>query len=165
VQNKLHFATTGKTAAEIIHQRADSAKPNMGLTVWKNAPDGAIRESDIVIAKNYLNEEELDHLNRVVTMYLDFAEMQAERGIMMYMKDWASKLDAFLKFNEREILTDAGKISQEVAQALAMKEYEIYKKEQDKLYESDFDREVKKIFNKSKKISQSDFEKGKKKDD
>ncbi|MDR3478588.1 MAG: virulence RhuM family protein [Gammaproteobacteria bacterium] len=165
VQNKLHFAMTGKTAAEIIHQRADSAKPNMGLTVWKNAPDGAIRESDVVIAKNYLNEKELDHLNRIVTMYLDFAEMQADRGIMMYMKDWVSKLDAFLKFNEREILTDSGKISQEVAHALAMKEYEIYKKEQDKLYESDFDREVKKILNKSKKINQSDFKKKGKNDD
>ena len=92
-----------------------------------------------------MNEKELDRLNRIVTMYLDFAEMQAERGIMMYMKDWVSKLDAFLKFNEREILTDAGKISHEVAQALAMKEYEIYKKERDKLCESDFDYEVKKF--------------------
>ena len=151
VQNKLHFAMTGKTAAEIIHQRADSTKPNMGLTVWKNAPDGAIRELDVVIAKNYLNEKELDHLNRIVTMYLDFADMQAERGIMMYMKDWVSKLDAFLKFNEREILTDSGKISQEVAHALAMKEYGIYKKEQDQLYESDFDRVVKKLFKKERK--------------
>ncbi len=161
VQNKLHFAMTGKTAAEIIHQRADSTKPNMGLTVWKNSPDGAIRESDVVIAKNYLNEKELDHLNRIVTMYLDFAEMQAERGIMMYMKDWVSKLDAFLKFNEREILTDAGKISHEVAQALAMKEYEIYKKEQDKLYESDFDREVKKLSDATKKVNQFRKDRGK----
>jgi hypothetical protein len=152
VQNKLHFAITGKTAAEIIRQRADSTKPNMGLTVWKNSPNGAIRESDVVIAKNYLNEEELEYLNRIVTMYLDFAEMQAERGIMMYMKDWVLKLDAFLKFNEREILADAGKISHEVAQALAMKEYEIYKKEQNKLYESDFDQEIKRIMNRSEKL-------------
>jgi hypothetical protein len=155
VQNKLHFAMTGKTAAEIIHERADSTKSNMGLTVCKNSPEGVIRESDVVIAKNYLNEKELDHLNRIVTMYLDFAEMQAERGIVMYMKDWVSKLDAFLKFNEWEILTNAGKISHEVAQALAMKEYEIYKNEQSKLYESDFDREVKKLFKKESKIYRS----------
>ena len=122
----------------------------MGLTVWKNSPDGAIRETDVVIAKNYLNEKELDHLNRIVTMYLDFAEMQADRGIIMYMKDWVSKLDAFLKFNEREILTDAGKISHEVAHALAMKEYEIYKIERDKLYESDFDYEMKKVLETAK---------------
>ena len=127
----------------------------MGLTVWKNSSNGAIRESDVVIAKNYLNEKELDHLNRIVTMYLDFAEMQAERGIVMYMKDWVSKLDAFLKFNEREILTDAGKISQEVAYALAMKEYEIYKRERDRLYESDFDYDVKMLLEKTKGVTQS----------
>lgn len=161
VQNKLHFAITGKTAAETIHQRADSTKPNMGLTVWKNSPNGAIRESDVVTAKNYLNEKELDHLNRIVTMYLDFAEMQAERGIMVYMKDWVLKLDAFLKFNEREILTGAGKISHEVAQALAMKEYEIYKREQDKLYESDFDREVKKLSEATKRVNQLRKDRGK----
>jgi hypothetical protein len=155
VQNKLHFAMTGKTAAEIIHQRADSKKPNMGLTVWKNSPSGAIRESDVILAKNYLNEKELDLLNRIVTMYLDFAEMQAKRGIMMYMKDWVSKLDAFLKFNEQEILTNAGKISQEVAQSLAMKEYEIYKKDQDKLYESDFDYEVKKFLERTREVAPS----------
>lgn len=149
VQNKLHFAMTGKTAAEIIHERADSAKPNMGLTVWKNSPGGAIRESDVIIAKNYLNEKELDHLNRIVTMYLDYAEMQALRGVVMNMKDWVIKLDSFLKFNEQEILTNAGKISHEVAQALAMKEYEIYKKEQDRFYESDFDREVQKLMKKN----------------
>ncbi|OGC04325.1 cell filamentation protein Fic [candidate division WOR-1 bacterium RIFOXYA12_FULL_43_27] len=145
VQNKLHFAMTGKTAAEIIHERADSTKVNMGLTVWKNAPKGKIREADVVIAKNYLNEKELDHLNRIVTMYLDFAEMQANRGIIMYMKDWVSKLDAFLKFNEQQILGDAGKIAHEVAETLALKEYEKYRQAQDKNYISDFDREVKKF--------------------
>lgn len=154
VQNKLHFAITGKTAAEIIHQRADSKKPNMGLTTWKNSPNGAIRETDVVIAKNYLNEKEINHLNKIVTMYLDFAEMQAERGIVMHMKDWVAKLDAFLKFNEREILTNAGKISHEVAQALALKEYEIYKREQDRLYESDFDKEVNRFLKTTKDINQ-----------
>ncbi|MBA3047184.1 virulence RhuM family protein [Patescibacteria group bacterium] len=145
VQNKLHFAITGKTAAEIISERADGAKINMGLTVWKNSPKGAIRETDVVIAKNYLNEKELDHLNRIVDMYLSFAEMQAEKGIVMHMKDWVEKLDAFLKFNEREILENAGKISHEVAEALALGEYEKFNKIQDKNYISDFDREVKKL--------------------
>lgn len=151
VQNKLHFAITGKTAAEIIHQRVDSAKENMGLTVWKNSPKGAIRETDVVIAKNYLNEKELDHLNRIVTMYLDYAEMQAKRGILMRMKDWVSKLDAFLKFNEREILGDAGRVSHEVAESLALGEYEKYRRKQDKKHISDFDREVKKILGRKKK--------------
>ncbi|MBU4142214.1 virulence RhuM family protein [Patescibacteria group bacterium] len=150
-QNKLHFAITGKTAAEIISERADGAKINMGLTVWKNSPKGAIRETDAVIAKNYLNEKELDHLNRIVTMYLDYAEMQAQKGIAMYMKDWVEKLDAFLKFNEREILENAGKISHEVAEALALGEYEKFRAEQDKNYISDFDREVKKILNNKNK--------------
>lgn len=151
VQNKLHFAITGKTAAEIIHERADSAKTNMGLTVWKNSPKGDIREVDVIIAKNYLNEKELDHLNRIVTMYLDFADMQATRGILMRMKDWVEKLDAFLKLNERQILGDAGKISHEVAEALALGEYEKYRIEQDKNYISDFDREVKKLLKMEKK--------------
>ncbi|MBI4235229.1 virulence RhuM family protein [Candidatus Peregrinibacteria bacterium] len=151
VQNKLHFAMTGKTAAEIIYERADSTKMHMGLTVWKNSPKGSIRESDVVIAKNYLNEKELDHLNRIVTMYLDFAEMQAKRGIIMYMKDWVSKLDAFLKFNERQILGDLGKISHEVAESLALKEYEKYRVIQDENYLSDFDREVKKLETEAKK--------------
>jgi len=151
VQNKLHFAMTGKTAAEIIHERADSTKAHMGLTVWKNSPKGKIRESDVVIAKNYLNETELDFLNRIVTMYLDFADMQAKRGIIMYMKDWVSKLDAFLKFNEQQILGNAGKISHEVAETLALSEFEKYHKEQDKSYVSDFDREVKKLLEMEKK--------------
>lgn len=151
VQNKLHFAITGKTAAEIIHGRADSSKANMGLTVWKNSPKGCIRETDVVIAKNYLNEKELDHLNRIVTMYLDYAEMQARRGVIMYMKDWVAKLDAFLKFNERDILNSAGKVSQEVAEALALGEYEKYRVIQDRNYISDFDREVKKLMKVVKK--------------
>ncbi|EKE21705.1 MAG: hypothetical protein ACD_7C00153G0008 [uncultured bacterium] len=142
VQNKLHFAITGKTAAEIIHERVDSSKANMGLTVWKNSPKGAIRETDVVIAKNYLQEKELDHLNRIVTMYLDYAEMQAQRGILMRMKDWVEKLDAFLKFNEREILSNTGKISHEVAEALALGEYEKYRQIQDKKIKSDFDKYI-----------------------
>ncbi|MCX6705756.1 MAG: virulence RhuM family protein [Candidatus Woesebacteria bacterium] len=151
VQNKLHFAITGKTAAEIVRERVDSTKQYMGLTVWKDSPKGKIRESDVLIAKNYLNEKELDHLNRIVTMYLDFAEMQAERGIIMYMKDWVSRLDAFLKFNERQILGDAGKISHEVSEVLALKEYEKYRVKQDKDYISDFDLEIKKLLKKTKK--------------
>lgn len=151
VQNKLHFAITGKTAAEIIRERVNSAKPNMGLTVWKNSPKGSIRESDVVIAKNYLNEKELDQLNRIVTMYLDYAEMQAGRGVAMYMKDWVARLDAFLKFNEQDILANAGKISHEVAETLALGEYEKYRVVQDKNYISDFDREVKKLLEGKKK--------------
>ena len=150
VQNKLHFAITGKTAAEIVCERADSTKQHMGLTVWISSPRGKIRESDVLIAKNYLNEKELDHLNRIVTMYLDFAEMQAERGIIMYMKDWVSRLDAFLKFNERQILGDAGKISREVSEVLALKEYEKYRVKQDRDYISDFDKKIKKLLKKNK---------------
>ncbi|MBU2456740.1 virulence RhuM family protein, partial [Patescibacteria group bacterium] len=116
-----------------------------GLTTWKYAPKGKIRETDVVIAKNYLEEKELDKLNRIVDMYLSFAEMQAEKGIVMHMEDWVKKLDAFLKFNEREILENAGKISHEVAEALALGEYEKFRAEQDKNYVSDFDREVKKL--------------------
>ena len=151
VQNKLHFAITGKTAAEIIHERADNKKLNMGLTTWKHAPKGKIRETDVVIAKNYLAEKELDKLNRIVDMYLSFAEMQAQKGIAMYMKDWVKKLNAFLKLNEREILEDSGKVSHEVAEVLALKEYDKFKKVQDKNYVSDFDREVKKILKKREK--------------
>ena len=151
VQNKLHFAITGKTAAEIINERADSNKFNMGLMTWKYAPKGKIRETDVVIAKNYLVERELNLLNRIVTMYLDYAEMQAQKGIIMYMKDWVKRLNIFLKFNEWEILTNAGKISHEVAEVLALKEYDIFKKVQDKNYISDFDKEVKKILKKEKR--------------
>ena len=159
VQNKLHFAITGQTAAEIVHSRVDSKKQNMGLTSWKNSPKGAIRETDVIIAKNYLNEKELDFLNRIVTMYLDYAEMQAQKGIVMYMKNWVEKLDAFLKFNEHDILTNTGKVSHEVAEALALKEYEKFRVEQDRNYISDFDREVKKLVASKKK---TDKKKGKK---
>jgi hypothetical protein len=145
VQNKLHFAITGQTAAEIITDRASSKKEKMGLTSWARSPQGKIMPSDAVIAKNYLDKKELEHLNRIGNMYLDYAEMQAARGRAMTMKDWIVKLNAFLKFSEYEILTNAGKISHEVAEALVLKEYGKFKKEQDKNYISDFDREVKKI--------------------
>jgi hypothetical protein len=145
VQNKLHFAISGQTAAEIIYQRVSSEKPNMGLTTWKNAPKGAVRKTDVGIAKNYLNEKELDGLNRIVSMYLDYAEMQAQKGVVMYMKDWVKRLNAFLQFNERDILQDSGKISHEVAVELAESEYEKYRGIQDRLLESDFDRKVHKL--------------------
>ena len=144
VQNKLHFAITGQTAAEIIHSRASSEKPNMGLTTWKNAPEGAIRKTDVTIAKNYLGESELEGLNRIVTMYLDYAEMQAQKGIIMHMQDCVKKLDAFLQFNEREILQNTGTISHEVAAVLAEGEFEKYRIVQDQNYISDFDEVVKK---------------------
>ncbi|MBI3459057.1 virulence RhuM family protein [Candidatus Azambacteria bacterium] len=150
VQNKLHFAITGKTAAEIINERVDSTKAHMGLTVWKNSPKGEIRETDVVVAKNYLNKIELDHFNRIVTMYLDFAELQAKRGVLMQMSDWVEKLNAFLKFNERDILSDAGKVNHKVAEALALGEYEKYRQRQDKKHISDFDREVKKLLRNKK---------------
>lgn len=145
VQNKLHYAISGNTAAEIIYNRVDSKKKNLGLTNWKNSPDGPIYKYDVDIAKNYLTEKELHDLNRIVTMYLDYAEMQAENHNAMTMQDWVEKLNAFLKFNGKEILHDAGKISHKVAQALAYKEYDKYRKIQDKLYVSDFDRFIKEI--------------------
>ena len=145
VQNKLHWAITGQTAAELISSRVNSTKENMGLTTWKNAPKGKIRKTDVGVAKNYLNKKELNGLNRIVTMYLDFAELQADKGIVMYMKDWVNRLDAFLQFNEASILKDAGRISHEVAMALAEKEFEKYSIVQDKLLESDFDKAIKKL--------------------
>ena len=151
VQNKLHFAITGETAAEIITNRASSKKDKMRLTSWRKSPQGKIMPSDVIIAKNYLDKKELAHLNRIGNMYLDHAEMQAARGKAMTMKDWIEKLNAFLKFSEYEILTNAGKISHEVAESLALGEYEEYKKVQDKNYISDFDRLVKKLLKKVKK--------------
>jgi len=145
VQNKMHYAITGKTAAEIIADRADKNKPNMGLTTWRKAPRGKILKSDISIAKNYLQKEEIKNLNHIVDMYLDYAELQASRGRLMRMKDWVEKLNAFLKFNEFDILQDKGKISREVANALAEKEYEVFRVKQDKNYISDFDRMVKRL--------------------
>lgn len=144
VQNKLHWAITGQTAAELIAARVGSTKENMGLTTWKNAPIGSIRKTDVGIAKNYLNEKELDGLNRIVTMYLDYAESQALKGVVMYMKDWVLKLDAFLQFNEKSILKHQGKVSHEVALTLAESEFEKYRIVQDKLFESDFDRVIQK---------------------
>jgi hypothetical protein len=151
VQNKLHWAITGHTAAELIAERANALKPYMGLTTWKNAPSGKILKSDVTIAKNYLNEKELSNLNRIVGMYLDFAENMAERQRLMTMKDWAERLDAFLQFNEYAVLKDAGKISAAVAHKLAETQFEKYRVVQDKEYESDFDKEVKKLNQKNKK--------------
>ncbi|NCA93696.1 MAG: cell filamentation protein Fic [Sphingobacteriia bacterium] len=151
VQNKLHFAITGKTAAEIISERVNSKKDKMGLTSWRKSPKGKIMPSDVIIAKNYLESEELKNLDRIGNMYLDFAEIQAAKGKVMMMKDWISKLDAFLKFTEYDILTNAGKISNEVAKELALSEYEKYKPIQDKEYFSDFDKQVKKLLENNKK--------------
>lgn len=144
VQNKLHWAITGHTAAELISTRANAALPNMGLQTWKAAPKGKIIKTDVSVAKNYLNEEELKSLERIVSMYLDYAENQASRQIPMKMEDWISKLDAFLGFNEYHILTDAGKISAAVAKKLAETEYAKYVPIQDRNYISDFDNEIKK---------------------
>ena len=142
VQNKLHYAITQHTAAEIIYERANSAKPNMGLTTWKNAPKGKIRKADVVVAKNYLNESEMMSLNEIVTMYLDYAERQARRGNIMYMRDWVSRLDAFLQFNEEEILHDKGRVTAAIAKAFAESEFEKFRVLQDRTYQSDFDRLV-----------------------
>ena len=152
VQNKLHYAVTGNTAAEIIYNRVDSEKENMGLTNWNNSPDGPIYKYDVDIAKNYLTEKELKDLNRIVTMYLDYAELQAENHNAMTMNDWIEKLNAFLKFNGREILHNAGKISHEVAKELAYKEYDKFKIKQDKLYNSDFDKFMLETKNMNNKI-------------
>ncbi|WP_290731232.1 virulence RhuM family protein [Fibrobacter sp. UBA3629] len=140
VQNKMHYAVTHQTAAEIIYSRADSKKVNMGLTTWKNAPNGDIRKPDVSIAKNYLSQEEIDTLNRIVTMYLDFAELQAKRSQVMYMKDWVEKLNAFLQFNERDILEDKGKVTHEIAKAFAEGEYDKFRIIRDANYKSDFDK-------------------------
>ena len=145
VQNKLHWAVTGKTAAEIIAARADAAKPSMGLTTWKNAPKGKILKSDVSVAKNYLIEQEIKELERIVSMYLDYAENQAARQIPMRMNDWAGKMDAFLQFNEYEVLADAGKVSAEVAKRLAEEQYEKFRVTQDRAFESDFEKEIKRI--------------------
>lgn len=143
VQNKLHWAVTGKTAAEIIAERADAAKPSMGLTTWKNAPKGKILKSDVGVAKNYLVEREIKELERIVSMYLDYAQHQAEKRIVMKMADWVQRLDAFLQFNEYEVLTNAGKVSAEVAKALAEQHYAQFRIRQDREFESDFEAEVK----------------------
>ena len=140
VQNKLHYAVHRHTAAELIIKRADANKEHMGLTTWETAPYGKIIKADVSIAKNYLNEQEMNYLERIVSLYLDFAELQAERRIPMTMKDWAKRLDGFLEFNGNEILIGAGKISHEKAKLHAETEYEKYRIIQDRLFESDFDR-------------------------
>ena len=140
VQNKLHFAIHQHTAAELIIDRADSNKEHMGLTTWKKAPAGKIIKSDVSVAKNYLTEQEMRQLDRIVSMYLDYAENQAEKHIPMSMEDWSKKLDAFLQFNEYDLLNNIGKVSAEVAKAFAESEFEKYRIIQDRLFQSDFDR-------------------------
>ena len=152
VQNKLHFAISGKTAAELIYKRADAQKPNMGLTSWKGPK---VRAGDVTIAKNYLNAEEIEGLNRIVTMYLDFAEDQARRHKQILMRDWRKKLDAFLKFNEREILNNPGKVRKEVADKLALEQYEVYHRHRSareaRQEALQYDKELKQIQNKIQK--------------
>ena len=148
VQNKLHFAVHGHTAAEVVVHRVDPDKPNIGLTSWKNAPAGPIRRADVVVAKNYLTQHELADLNRIVTMYLDYAEDQALRHSPMHMADWTDRLDAFLQFNERDILTDAGKVTQEVARRTAVAAFEQHnagRRQLEAQRDSDFDRTVKRL--------------------
>lgn len=153
VQNKLHYATHRHTAAELIAERADAQKEHMGLTSWENAPDGKIVKSDVSIAKNYLTESELSFLERMVSLYLDYAELQAERHIPMSMEDWAKRLDGFLEFNGTEILTGAGKISAEQAKLHAETEFEKYRIIQDRLFMSDFDRYMLELEERAKSIS------------
>lgn len=145
VQNKLHWAITGQTAAEIISSRARAELANMGLTTWKNSPKGKILKSDISTAKNYLNKKEIDELNRIVTMYLDYAENQAARQIPMSMKDWIEKLDMFLQFNDYSVLKNAGSIPAEISKKLATEQFEKFRVIQDEGFESDFDKEIKRI--------------------
>lgn len=145
VQNKFHYAITGKTAAEIIYERADSNKQHIGLTSWKNSPAGEIRKNDVAIAKNYLTQDELDIYNRIVSMYLEFAEIQAKNKKIMTQHDWIEKLNAFLTINDRDILENKGSVSMEMAKELAYKEYEKYSEIQMKDYISDFDETVKKL--------------------
>jgi Virulence protein len=142
VQNKMHYAVHGNTAAEVIVARADHTKDHMGLTTWKNAPGGKIVKADVSVAKNYLSKNEMQELNEIVTMYLDYATRQARRHIPMTMADWASKLDAFLQFNDADILHDKGKVTAAIAKAFAESEFEQYRVIQDRLYQSDFDRLV-----------------------
>lgn len=140
IQNQLHFATTGKTAAEIIYQRADNDKPFMGLTTWKNSPQGKILKSDVTIAKNYLNKEEISKLDRLVSMFIDFAELRALNRQPMTMKDWLKQVEKFLDLTDQRILRHAGQISHDIAIAKAAEEYEKYRTGQDCEYLSDFDR-------------------------
>ncbi|CAM5784283.1 virulence RhuM family protein [Castellaniella caeni] len=145
VQNKLHYAIHGHTAAELIRKRADSSKPHMGLTSWASAPEGKILKTDVAVAKNYLTKDELDSLGRIVNAYLELAEDRARRKIPMSMEDWSKRLDAFLEFDEREVLQNSGKISAKLAQTHAESEFEKYRIVQDRLFDSDFDKAVKKL--------------------
>lgn len=146
VQNKLHFAVTGQTAAELIFDRADAERPTMGLTTWKDAPDGKILKRDIVVAKNYLNEKEMSRLNRLVTMFIDYAELMAEDEILMSMQDWVDQTNQFLSNNRRKVLEGKGRISHEQAIEKAAKEYDIFRVRQDQEYVSEFDKQTEKYF-------------------
>ena len=139
VQNKLHFAVSHQTAAEIVYDRADHTKQNMGLTTWKNAPNGKIIKSDVSVAKNYLSKEEIDDLEHIVSAFLDIAENRAKRKIPMTMEDWASRIDKFLLADDRDILENAGRISAEIAKEKAETEFEMYRVIQDRTFKSDFD--------------------------
>ena len=145
VQNKLTYAIHGHTAAELIRKRADSGQPYMGLTSWASAPEGKILKTDVVVAKNYLTKDELDSLGRIVNAYLELAEDRARRKIPMSMEDWPRRLDAFLEFDEREVLKDSGNISARLAQTHAESEFEKYRIAQDRLFESDCDKVIKKV--------------------
>lgn len=144
VQNKLHYAVTGQTAAELIYSRADATQPTMGLTTWGASPDGKILKRDVTVAKNYLNERELSRLNRLVTMFIDYAELMAEDNIPMSMQDWLKQTDVFLNNNRREVLADKGTVSHDQAVAKATQEYEIFRVRQDQEYVSEFDKEMEK---------------------
>lgn len=145
VQNKLHFAVTGKTAAEIVNSRADASLPHMGLTSWKGSPDGRIHSSDVTIAKNYLSEDEIDELNRLVTMFLDDAELRAKDHVLTSMADCSAALDSFLEYNRRSVLTDKGKRSKKQAENKAKAEFEKFRAIQDATYENDFEKAAKRI--------------------
>jgi hypothetical protein len=145
VQNKMHYAVHGHTAAEVIYERADAGKDHMGLTSWEKSPQGKIVKTDVAVAKNYLTEAELESLGRIVNAYLDLAEDRAKKHIPMTMEDWAKRLDRFLEADDRSILQDSGKISAQIAKKFAESEFEKYRIIQDRLFESDFDREIKKI--------------------
>jgi hypothetical protein len=151
VQNKLHHAIHGHTAAEVIYERADAAKEHMGLTAWEKSPHGKIVKTDVSVAKNYLTEAELESLGRIVNAYLDLAEDRAKKHIPMTMEDWAKRLDRFLEADDRSILQDAGKISAQLAKEFAESEFEKYRIIQDRLFESDFDKEIKSIKGKRQK--------------
>ena len=150
VQNKLHWAITGQTAAELIHSSADATKIHMGLATWKHAPDGKILKSDVTVAKNYLNEAHVQELNRIVSAYLDLAENRAQRGTLMKMADWVGFLHGFLELSDYAILQDNGKVSALEAKLKAEGEYEVYRQQQDVDYLSDFDKEIKRLEGKKK---------------